>query len=537
MPKNIVVFSDGTGQDGGVRPEQRVSNVYKMYRVCKVGPESGIDPAEQVAFYDPGLGTDIGATALTAPVRFVQKMAASLSGRGITTNIADCYRFIIDHYEPGDRIYLIGFSRGAYTVRCVANLLMYCGVPATGAGGALLRFRKMTRDIAREAVETVLEHGAGHPRADFDAERHELARRFRARYGSEHPEGGGKSNVEPYFIGTFDTVAALGVAGPKRTLIKASLAAAAVIPLGIAIAVTSALVGGISYLFDGPFWKADLITAGILVAASVAVAGVVRRRVAAAKTKTIVDWPGPGRSKSHVAEWKGENFDRLLSAQVGYARAAIAIDERRKDFDRVKWGPTEVRPPRAPGAPDQFRQFWFAGNHSDIGGSYEETESRLSDIALRWMLEQAVGVPDGLKVDGMPPVADPRHPVEVMRIPRLRLHPSAAGVQHCEVAGMRDAIAARVSASWVPGWVRRWAEGKTWEVRDREIRPDATVHPSVDERYRLASVVQCDGVAPYRPAALADHVRFKPFYASPVAASPEPSGAVGPGAPERAAGA
>ncbi len=35
-------------------PEQRVSNVYKMYRVCKVGPESGIDPAEQVAFYDRG---------------------------------------------------------------------------------------------------------------------------------------------------------------------------------------------------------------------------------------------------------------------------------------------------------------------------------------------------------------------------------------------------------------------------------------------------------------------------------------------------
>ncbi len=103
-----------------------------MYRVCKVGPESGIDPAEQVAFYDPGLGTDIGATALTAPVRFVQKTVASLSGRGITRNIADCYRFIVDHYEPGDRVFLIGFSRGAYTVRCVANLLMYCGVPTRG---------------------------------------------------------------------------------------------------------------------------------------------------------------------------------------------------------------------------------------------------------------------------------------------------------------------------------------------------------------------------------------------------------------------
>jgi hypothetical protein len=213
-----------------------------------------------------------------------------------------------------------------------------------------------------------------------------------------------------------------------------------------------------------------------------------------------------------VAEWKGENFDRLLSAQVGYARAAIAIDERRKDFDRVKWGPTAVAPPRAPGLPDQFRQFWFAGNHSDIGGSYAETESRLSDIALRWMLEQAVGVPDGLKIDGMPAVADPRHPVEVMQIPRLRLHPSAAGVQHYEIAGMRDAIEARVSASWVPAWVRRWAKGKSWEAKDRDIKPGATVHPSVDERFALPSVVQCDGIAPYRPAPLAGHQRFRDRY-------------------------
>jgi hypothetical protein len=103
MPKNIVVFSDGTGQDGGVRPEQTVSNVYKLYRACHVGPENAVNPREQVAFYDPGLGTDIGATALTAPVRFVQKMLASVTGRGITTNIADCYEFIINHFESGDR--------------------------------------------------------------------------------------------------------------------------------------------------------------------------------------------------------------------------------------------------------------------------------------------------------------------------------------------------------------------------------------------------------------------------------------------------
>ena len=148
MAKNIVVFSDGTGQDGGARPEQRRSNVYKLHKACCVGAESPIDPNQQVAFYDPGLGTDIGATALTAPVRFVQKLLASVEGRGITRNIADCYEFIINHYESGDRIYLIGFSRCAYTVRCVANLLMLCGIPMTTPDGPVMKFRMATRQIA-----------------------------------------------------------------------------------------------------------------------------------------------------------------------------------------------------------------------------------------------------------------------------------------------------------------------------------------------------------------------------------------------------
>jgi len=213
MSKNIVVYSDGTGQDGGVRPEQRVSNVYKLYRASHISPDSPIDPKEQVVFYDPGLGTDIGATALSAPVRFVQKLLGSVTGRGITTNIADCYAFIINHYRHGDRIFLIGFSRGAYTVRCIANLLMLCGVPTKTPSGPLMRFRKAVNDIAEEAVNVVYEHGAGHPRAQYAAEREELARRFREKYGSD---GEVNSNAAPYFIGVFDTVAS-PIDSPRTT--------------------------------------------------------------------------------------------------------------------------------------------------------------------------------------------------------------------------------------------------------------------------------------------------------------------------------
>jgi hypothetical protein len=42
MPKNIVIFSDGTGQDGGARPEQRISNIYKMYRIARDHPDEDI---------------------------------------------------------------------------------------------------------------------------------------------------------------------------------------------------------------------------------------------------------------------------------------------------------------------------------------------------------------------------------------------------------------------------------------------------------------------------------------------------------------
>jgi uncharacterized protein (DUF2235 family) len=90
MSKNIVVYSDGTGQDGGARPEQRISNIYKMYRISRDHADTAIDPSQQVVFYDAGLGTDVGTTALTAPVRFVQKLLGSVTGAGIKRNIADC---------------------------------------------------------------------------------------------------------------------------------------------------------------------------------------------------------------------------------------------------------------------------------------------------------------------------------------------------------------------------------------------------------------------------------------------------------------
>ncbi len=57
MGKNILIFSDGTGQVGGYAFDEDRTNIYKLYRATRIGPDSPIEPSDQLAFYDPGLGS------------------------------------------------------------------------------------------------------------------------------------------------------------------------------------------------------------------------------------------------------------------------------------------------------------------------------------------------------------------------------------------------------------------------------------------------------------------------------------------------
>lgn len=515
MPKNIVVYSDGTGQDGGMRPEQRISNVYKMYRSSRVHPDNPIDPTEQVCFYDPGLGTDVGASGLTGLMRRIDKLLQSVTGRGITKNMADCYEFIINHYQEGDRIYLIGFSRGAYTVRCLANTIMLCGIPTKAGDGPLLRYRKQVHDIAKEAVETVYEHGAGHARAEYETERDEQARRFRAKYGSnfvgEDPDKD-RSNAAAYFVGVFDTVAALGASGKRRFLIQAGLTVLFALVSSFASAIAAIMPSLIAkFGFGFGFWWSELAISAALVLLSVAW---FLRRQRAQYTKTIRDFPNKGDVSSHQAEWKSENFDRLLSKYVGTARSANAIDERRKDFDRVTWGQPDST---------QLSQCWFAGNHSDIGGSYPETESRLSDVSLHWMLEEVLKLGHPIKFGPVTVHGAAMAGAGTDGTP-LHLYPDATSMQHSEIAGTRDAIDS--FRERLPGIFQGLLAHANYEIIKRAILPKATVHPTVKERFALDKVVDCasDKVGNYRPEALREHDDFKQFYPIPPATNAPPAG-------------
>ena len=122
------------------------------------------------------------------------------------------------------------------------------------------------------------------------------------------------------------------------------------------------------------------------------------------------------------------------------------------------------------------------------------------------MLEEAVCVPDGLKVS---PVyvngAKMSGTGEVG--PSLYIHPADDGVQHCDVMAMREYLDA-IKPRWF-AWLLR---NQNYAVKVRSLPRDATVHPSVNRRFELPGVQQANGVNPYRPDALRGVDAFKRYY-------------------------
>jgi uncharacterized protein (DUF2235 family) len=449
MPKNILIFSDGTGQAGGVRPDQRLSNIYKLYRATRPGPDSPIDPSQQVAFYDPGLGTlsDTDGIRLNVLDKFLSIFGLA-TGMGITDNIIDCYEAILKHYRPGDRICLFGFSRGAYTARCVASVLRLCGVPThDGTGKPLPPDGPKLRAIAREAVVNIYERRFQARITERISANESAPLRFRRKYGSLG-EDDNSSNVAPAFIGVFDTVAALGARGWRMWLL--------VFAVTVATALFSAVVGRtINVMLPAfSFWPSAAAVFG-------ATGAFLAFRLLAMR-------------------WKARGYDLSLDPRVGYARHARAIDECRADFDVLGWGHSvDVRERESHCAqPPWLQQMWFAGNHSDIGGSYLEEESRLSDIALEWMLTELTA--------RVPVQLDPS---------KLRIWPSHDGMQHCEVQKSAEQW-------WRP----------TWKSIIRKIDPNAPLHESVRARFECEAVPHFREQKKYRPAALAEHNAVKGFY-------------------------
>ena len=140
--KNIAICCDGTGNEFG----QNNTNVVETYLALDKDDD-------QIAYYDPGVGT--GGWEYQEERGELRAMGDKATGYGLQKNVEDAYRFLVDHYGEGDRVYLFGFSRGAFTARSLAGMVFKCGLLRAGHDNLVEYASKIynTQDNAEVAAD------------------------------------------------------------------------------------------------------------------------------------------------------------------------------------------------------------------------------------------------------------------------------------------------------------------------------------------------------------------------------------------------
>ncbi len=178
--KRLALYLDGTWN--------QVSDNTNIWRFRALFSPVSADGCEQRAYYSTGLGTKFG-----------EKISGGMFGAGIDTAITSAYEWLMEHYAPGDEIFIFGFSRGAYTARSLSGFVLKCGLLQSGAPlGVNQLFMRYRRRNQRTIWELLDAQAQG--QADFSHEEGWMLKYAQA--------------VPVKFIGVFDTVGELGVPFP-----------------------------------------------------------------------------------------------------------------------------------------------------------------------------------------------------------------------------------------------------------------------------------------------------------------------------------
>jgi uncharacterized protein (DUF2235 family) len=185
--KNIVVCCDGTANEF----KRDRTNVVKLFYALQK------DPSVQACYYHPGVGTMAAPGFVTKAGALTAEVAGLAFGYGLTDDICDAYIFISRNFEVSDRLYLFGFSRGAYTARAIASMLrMYGLVPRNNDRLVPYAVRLMW------AINEL--HRRAKPGAKSDpriGEYFALATAFKQTFSRA---------CRPHFAGVWDTVSSVG---------------------------------------------------------------------------------------------------------------------------------------------------------------------------------------------------------------------------------------------------------------------------------------------------------------------------------------
>jgi uncharacterized protein (DUF2235 family) len=183
--KQLIVCSDGTWQ--------KITSPYPT-NVVKITQAISYN-SDNLIFYGEGIGTG----------NLVDQITGGLFGWGIDKNIQDAYRFLCLNYAPGDRIYLFGFSRGAYTVRSLVGLIRSVGMLPQQGIRKIPQAYKIYQDAKGQYV------GKGELTRENTKVRElpavvNFRQQMATEYGTDYQE-----EIEITVLGCWDTVGALGI--------------------------------------------------------------------------------------------------------------------------------------------------------------------------------------------------------------------------------------------------------------------------------------------------------------------------------------
>ncbi len=211
-PRQLVVCCDGT--DNTLTAGSHDTNVLRLYEHL----QRHATP-RRLLYYSPGVGAPVGAPP-TDPAdwlsRAVRRWSGLASGRGVYENIAEAYRFLMhQHRSEDDRIFLFGFSRGAFTVRCVSGMVNLFGILAVEHEVLLPTLIRVYFSLPERASK------ACGPMQEATRELHRaLARRpaigraaLAEQIRADFTRAPGR-DAWVHCVGVWDTVASVGLPGP-----------------------------------------------------------------------------------------------------------------------------------------------------------------------------------------------------------------------------------------------------------------------------------------------------------------------------------
>ncbi|MGR5118952.1 DUF2235 domain-containing protein [Vibrio astriarenae] len=184
--KNLFICCDGTwnAKDNRDDGELAPTNVRKIFNCLKPVPK------EQLVHYQEGVGTG----------GLFDKVLGGMVGVGLSEDIKECYLWLCDKYQAKDTIALLGFSRGAYTARCLGGMITKLGIAD---------FSQVADNQREELAETIYQCGYRNKDQSKNPRKY-LVDKFGVKF---HP----RSN-KVAFIGVWDTVGALGIPNDKYLL-------------------------------------------------------------------------------------------------------------------------------------------------------------------------------------------------------------------------------------------------------------------------------------------------------------------------------